>query len=97
MQPERTASTDGATGSAKARCRACQLQLCKGREQLPHAHLTEIDRNEGDQSTRYTCASCDQTLIRSGDFAKAGWRKDDNPARAARAFRARPSSAGKYL
>jgi hypothetical protein len=62
--------------SSPARCRACQLQLCKSRSQAPHASLTEV---QADQSSRlgerhFRCQACGTTLANSDDCTIAGWR-----------------------
>lgn len=64
-----------ATGEPRpaARCPACQLQLCKSRDERPHAQLKEIAREELPQSTVYGCATCGTTLTRSADTGRPGW------------------------
>lgn len=57
-----------------ARCPACQLQICKARDAIPHGKLVEADRNliqGGDRA--YTCQTCGITLVNSRDARKPGW------------------------
>ncbi len=59
---------------AAPRCPACQLQLCKSREERPHAALTEFNRPDAPRlSSAFTCQTCGSTLVRSQDMGKAGW------------------------
>lgn len=60
-------TTDG------ARCGACQLQLCKSREEQPHAQLREGAWDGDARQTLYQCEGCGATLIHSRDTAAAGW------------------------
>jgi hypothetical protein len=61
------------------RCAACQLQLCKSRDESPHAALTEIGgapvtggKFAGGRHS-YTCGTCGVTLACSSDMSKPGW------------------------
>jgi hypothetical protein len=58
----------------RPRCAACQLQLCKSRDEPPHAALTEIGRDQlmGARHS-YTCGTCGATLASSSDMSKPGW------------------------
>ena len=62
------------------RCRACQLQLCKSRDQPPHAGLKVTDgsglaeKTMGTQGTQFLCETCGSIMIRSTDLTQAGWR-----------------------
>lgn len=57
-----------------ARCKACQLQLCKGRGERPHAALKETSRIRTDPaSIDFKCDSCGAVMICSADLAKSGW------------------------
>lgn len=67
------AATAGESPRAVARCAACQLQLCKSRDEGPHAQLKEIRREELSQSTVYGCGTCGTTLTRSADVSRPGW------------------------
>ena len=65
-----------------ARCAACQLQLCKSRESLPHAGLKVADSNivpfdkfSRDQHALYLCERCSAVLVHSLDTNEAGWRQ----------------------
>lgn len=55
------------------RCPACQLQLCKSRDERPHAQLKEIGREELPHTTVYGCGTCGATLTRSTDVSRPGW------------------------
>jgi len=64
------------------RCPACQLQLCKSRESLPHAALkvadssiVSYDKLNREQHALYLCESCSTVLIHSLDIREAGWRQ----------------------
>ena len=64
------------------RCPACQLQLCKSRDEPPHAALKEMEASAGPTvkfgGTRdilYLCQTCGTVLVRSTDMAEAGWRQ----------------------
>lgn len=75
----------------KTRCRACQLQLCKSRDEPPHGQLIVLDpapttvptqtakvrgvKPWNSRDTAYTCQSCGDALVHSSDKAEAGWRK----------------------
>lgn len=64
----------GAAGNADAaRCGACQLQLCKSRDESPHARLRESAGDGAARQTVYRCEDCGATLIHSHDTAAAGW------------------------
>lgn len=69
MPPDRAPRAAG--GGTAARCAACQLQLCKSRDENPHAQLREDARDAS--STVYRCEACGGTLVRSRDPASAGW------------------------
>ena len=58
------------------RCRACQLQLCKGRNEPPHAALTAIAPGGGrmESERSFTCNTCGITMVNSPDLAQPGWR-----------------------
>jgi hypothetical protein len=58
-----------------ARCAACQLQLCKSRDEPPHSSLSEVTRDNGRDglSVNYLCQNCGVTMIRSADLAEPGW------------------------
>lgn len=61
--------------SAPLRCPACQLQLCKGRNESPHAALTKVELSApGDFSKRFTCQKCGARMINSRDMTKPGWQ-----------------------
>ena len=64
------------TSGVKAiRCAACQLQVCKSRDESPHAKLSEttsVHARDG-QSSAYLCQTCGVTMIRSADLSKPGW------------------------
>jgi len=57
------------------RCAACQLQICKSRDQPPHSRLTEVTRENtlGGQVVVYLCESCGVSMMRSADMGKPGW------------------------
>lgn len=59
-----------------SRCPACQLQLCKGRNEPAHAKLTEAATNGASRGPdrHFICQNCAITLINSTDLAKPGWR-----------------------
>ena len=65
------------------RCRACQLQLCKGREEPPHSGLqviaedggTQLRPEQGAGDTAYACQDCGTSLVHSTNRTLAGWRK----------------------
>jgi hypothetical protein len=57
----------------KARCPACQLQICKSRFEPPHAGLKELERDQVKNSAVYSCESCNVSLVWSGDFSRPGW------------------------
>lgn len=64
------------------RCAACQLQICKSRESLPHVSLKAADSNlmeEGKldrtRHAMYLCQTCEAVLIQSSDPMEAGWRQ----------------------
>lgn len=56
-----------------ARCRACQLQLCKSRLEKPHTALKEVGRDEIKDRVHYACETCQAVLVWSGDKALPGW------------------------
>jgi uncharacterized protein with PIN domain len=58
---------------AKARCPACQLQLCKSRFERPHGGLKETERDQVNNSAQFSCDSCGILLVWSGDMRKPGW------------------------
>ncbi len=67
--------------TAVTRCPACQLQLCKSREALPHAALKVADSNvvsydkfKKDLHAVYTCERCSAILVNSLDTNESGWR-----------------------
>jgi hypothetical protein len=64
------------------RCPACQLQICKSRESLPHHALRAADSNviEDDKFDRerhaiYSCQTCEAVLVHSVDLMEPGWRQ----------------------
>jgi hypothetical protein len=63
------------SGVKTVRCAACQLQLCKSRDEPPHANLTETtrDKTRDGQSVGYLCQTCGITMLRSADMGKPGW------------------------
>ncbi len=62
-------------GVKAIRCAACQLQICKSRDEPPHANLTEVtpESPHDGNSVSYLCKSCGVTIIRSADLTKPGW------------------------
>jgi uncharacterized protein with PIN domain len=56
-----------------ARCPACQLQLCKGRDERPHKALMETTHDAVRSDVAYSCQTCKAVLIRTADLAKPGW------------------------
>ncbi len=58
---------------AKARCSACQLQMCKSRFQGPHSALHETARDEAKNMAVYSCETCGVSLVWSGDMTSPGW------------------------
>ena len=65
-----------------ARCPACQLQLCKSREALPHTALKVADRSivsydklDKAQHALYMCENCSTVLVHSLDIRESGWRQ----------------------
>lgn len=70
--PEVVAETGGKPDST-VRCRACQLQLCKSRQEAPHANLTETLRDDGARSAHYECRACGTILLCSRDMGRPGW------------------------
>ena len=67
----------------RARCAACQLQLCKSRQEPPHAALKEVSR-EGmnQQRVGFNCQTCGAILIRSSDLSAPGWSQQRRAAMA---------------
>jgi hypothetical protein len=60
--------------SAPPRCRACQLQLCKGRNEAPHAALVKIEPVEQTNlAQHFACQTCKVVLINTTDLRKPGW------------------------
>ena len=57
----------------KARCSACQLQMCKSRFERPHAGLKETERDQVNNTAQFSCESCGVSLVWSGDMRKPGW------------------------
>lgn len=59
------------------RCKACQLQLCKGRNEPPHAALgasTVVrDAGRGSSDTAFICKTCGITMVHSADLSRPGW------------------------
>ena len=64
----------GAATRAPPRCPACQLQLCKGRGEPPHAALTAV-RHDGiaSRDSRFACQTCGATLVRTEDRTRPEW------------------------
>ena len=62
---------------APPRCPACQLQLCKGRGEPPHAALKveEGGNKLSSSDTVYLCGVCAAVMVRSGDLMLPGWRQ----------------------
>ena len=65
-----------------ARCPACQLQLCKSRESLPHGALkvadssiVSYDKLDKAQHALYMCETCAAVLVHSLDIRESGWRQ----------------------
>ncbi len=59
---------------APPRCAACQLQLCKSRDERPHAALAEVSHNDTSRlSVGFRCQTCGTVLVRSQDMGKPGW------------------------
>jgi len=63
----------GALPGRPQRCAACQLQLCKSREERPHAALTEMPGDALQRDTAYSCQTCGCILVRSSDATRPGW------------------------
>ena len=64
-----------------ARCKPCQLQLCKSRRELPHAALKEIRRDAiGHARVVYACQTCGSYLVCSADMGTPGWSQDRSGA-----------------
>ncbi len=63
-------------GLILSRCPACQLQLCKGRSEPPHAALKDVGAGGAmaGSDKHFTCQSCGITLVNSSDLATPGWR-----------------------
>jgi predicted RNA binding protein YcfA (HicA-like mRNA interferase family) len=65
------------------RCAACQLQLCKSREQGPHAAMERSDpqpetingKPRKGSDVVYTCQSCGTALVHAQDRNDPGWRR----------------------
>ena len=59
------------------RCSACQLQLCKGRGEPPHAALKveEGGNKLSSSDTVYLCSGCAAVMVRSADMMERGWRQ----------------------
>jgi hypothetical protein len=63
------------------RCPACQLQICKSREALPHTGLKAADSNlmedtlDRTRHALYACQTCEAVLLHSTDMMEAGWRQ----------------------
>jgi hypothetical protein len=57
-----------------SRCPACQLQLCKGRNEPPHAGLVGAASSPTETEKHFTCQKCGSTMINSRDIKKLGWR-----------------------
>jgi len=72
--------------SVAPRCPACQLQLCKSRQQRPHALLTEVKSDESShgRETYFSCQTCGATLVNTSDLRKPGWRQAPEIVRPAR-------------
>ena len=66
----------------RARCPACQLQICKSRSQSAHAALKEVERDQAGNSAVYCCDACGVSLVWSGDPGLPGWsqRRDASAA-----------------
>jgi len=64
-----------ASGMKAIRCAACQLQLCKSRDEPPHAKLSEVSRDNArdPQAINYLCQTCGVTMLRSADLGRPGW------------------------
>ena len=65
---------------ATPHCPACQLQLCKGQDEPPHAALKTTDTGApGDKfsgrETAYVCQTSAATMVRSADRMQPGWRQ----------------------
>ena len=61
------------------RCSACQLQLCKSRNEPPHAALKVINGSDAadkfsPNDTVYLCQTCAAVMVRSADLMEASWR-----------------------
>jgi hypothetical protein len=59
--------------AVRLRCAACQLQLCKSRDESPHVALKETGGSPVGDETVYACATCATVLVRSGNPNKPGW------------------------
>ncbi len=59
-----------------SRCPACQLQLCKGRNEPAHAGLAEATTTGPTRGPdrSFKCQKCGITLVNSSDLSKPGWR-----------------------
>ena len=75
--------SDAGAQPSGARCKACQLQLCKSRDERPHAALsaspvaqtTGRDKSRSPADTAFVCKTCGITMIHSADLARPGWRQ----------------------
>ena len=72
----------GVRRAVTTRCPACQLQLCKSREALPHAHLKAADSNvvphgkvNKAHHALYMCDTCATVLVHSLNVIEPGWRQ----------------------
>jgi ribosomal protein S27E len=64
------------------RCHACQLQICKSRESLPHgglkagdSNVLDTDRFDRTRHAVYACQTCEAVLVQSSDMMEPGWRQ----------------------
>lgn len=62
------------------RCSACQLQMCKSRDEPPHPALKAMaDGISREKFNRreivYLCQTCGAVMVHSADVAEPGWHQ----------------------
>ncbi|TAL00430.1 MAG: hypothetical protein EPO08_13675 [Rhodospirillaceae bacterium] len=70
----------GLKRSTSQRCPACQLQLCKSRDEPPHGALKATDAggnfaNSDTLHTLFLCQKCAAVMVHSSNLMEAGWRQ----------------------